>query len=151
MIELNDEMKLSDISNLSETEQCSFFSKYKDYLKNIYGERFVVEMYFFYIYKITNMQNGKSYIGRSIKPLHMAYSHYSALRGNYHINKNLQKDFNDYGEDAYVFEILCKTNDRNKEKEYQEKYKTYNPMFGYNENEQYWKAHNSKANRKENV
>lgn len=59
------------------------------------------------IYKITNLVNGKSYIGSTIRPLYKRkYEHFSELRNNEHCNTYLQRSFNKYGEKNFKFEIL---------------------------------------------
>ena len=57
------------------------------------------------IYKITCKENGKIYIGRSINIDERLKSHKRSLVAGRHINKKLQTDFNEYGEDAFVFEV----------------------------------------------
>ena len=74
------------------------------------------------IYKITNIINGKVYIGRSINILLRWYNHIDALNNNEHNNKKLQDDFNNWGLDAFHFSILEMNNDEKalivKEQEY---------------------------------
>ena len=68
------------------------------------------------IYKITNMVNGKVYIGQSVDVEVRWRSHKSELRGNYHENPYLQNSWNKYGEDNFKFEIIesCNQEDLNK-------------------------------------
>lgn len=58
------------------------------------------------IYKIENTENGKVYVGQSVTIERRFTSHRTALRGDYHNNSKLQEDFNKFGEDAFLFEIL---------------------------------------------
>lgn len=60
------------------------------------------------IYKITNTKNGKVYIGQSVDIDKRFREHKKMLRDNNHINYLLQDDWNVYGEDAFVFEVLEK-------------------------------------------
>ena len=58
------------------------------------------------IYKITNLKNGKIYIGQSINILERFTQHKSDLKGNRHSNKHLQSAYNLYGLETFKFEIL---------------------------------------------
>jgi group I intron endonuclease len=58
------------------------------------------------IYKITNTANHKIYVGQSMDIEERIKSHFYALRANRHTNKELQKDFNQFGEQAFSWEIL---------------------------------------------
>lgn len=58
------------------------------------------------IYRIRNILDGTMYIG-SAKGMHYrAYVHIGALRKGKHINPHLQRAFDKYGEEAFVFEIV---------------------------------------------
>ncbi|AGK97645.1 GIY-YIG nuclease family protein [Clostridium pasteurianum] len=58
------------------------------------------------IYKITYIKNGKVRIGHS-SDIHKRWSCYLAeLRNNTYRGKEMQKDFDEYGEDAFKFETL---------------------------------------------
>ena len=59
------------------------------------------------IYKITNQNNGKVYIGQSKNLSHRKATHIYDLKHNMGHNKEMQKDFND-NPDAFKFEVLCK-------------------------------------------
>lgn len=58
------------------------------------------------IYKIVNHKNNKIYIGyASISLGDRRDSHFACLRNGYHFNKDLQDDFNKYGEENFSFEV----------------------------------------------
>lgn len=59
------------------------------------------------IYKIVNRKNNKMYIGyASISLGDRRDSHFACLRNGYHFNKDLQDDFNKYGEENFSFEVV---------------------------------------------
>ena len=59
------------------------------------------------IYTITNKITGKLYIGESLDIYRRWHDeHIPQLRKNCHYNKELQSDFNKYGEENFSFEIL---------------------------------------------
>lgn len=87
------------------------------------------------IYKITNLKNGKVYIGQSTKIEYRWTQHKSerALRKN--PNNLLYLDFVNNGVENFKFEILekCRAGSLNKrEKFYIDLYKSYHPEIGYN-------------------
>lgn len=58
------------------------------------------------VYKITNIKNGKIYIGSAKRFRERASGHTSSLRKNKHQNKHLQASWNKHGKDAFLFEVL---------------------------------------------
>lgn len=58
------------------------------------------------IYKITNVKNKKVYIGQSINLRKRIRDHKNELRKNKHRNVMLQRIYNKYGENIFVYEIL---------------------------------------------
>lgn len=58
------------------------------------------------IYKITNLANGKFYIGSASNLHKRKVSHFNALNGNYHKNVKLTRGFKKYGKDNFLFEVL---------------------------------------------
>lgn len=87
------------------------------------------------IYKITNILNNKIYIGSSVNLNKRWYQHYHLLENNKHNNYHLQRAWNKYGKENFVYEIikLCKEiNLENIETFLIRKYKTYDRRIGYN-------------------
>ncbi len=60
------------------------------------------------IYEIVNLVDGKAstYIGSSVNIEQRWQGHCSTLRGGRHDNIHLQRAWNKYGEDAFVFSVL---------------------------------------------
>ena len=91
----------------------------------------------YYIYKIENLINHKKYIGLTNNIARRRARHFTDLRCHKHNNSFLQKEFDIYGQDNFLFtveyqgeitekEISCK------EQEYIKKYDSY--RNGYNQN-----------------
>lgn len=80
------------------------------------------------IYRITNKENGMSYIGKTSMNFGDRWDHHRALlNGNKHSNHDLQNDWNQYGKDNFEFCIVeAVENDKNLnelEKKYVSEYK----------------------------
>lgn len=58
------------------------------------------------IYTITNVKNNKMYIGSTISFTDRWKHHRNALNRGNHDNSHLQRAWNKYGEEAFLFEIL---------------------------------------------
>lgn len=59
------------------------------------------------IYGIRNKENGKTYVGKTMKSFGDRWDcHKALLRGGYHDNPHLQNAWNKYGEEAFEFIIL---------------------------------------------
>jgi len=58
------------------------------------------------IYIITNKTNGHRYVGSSVDLKNRFRRHRQALRNETHYNAHLQRAWNKYGEEAFLFEIL---------------------------------------------
>lgn len=93
------------------------------------------------VYKITNMVNGKIYIGStgSKGGFKKRWSyHLEGLRKNKHHSRHLQRAWNKYGEESFVFEILeiiryfTKETLLIREQYYLDLYKSYDVNLGYN-------------------
>ena len=59
------------------------------------------------IYQIRNIVNNKVYIGQTIRNFELRKTeHFSNLRHGTHGNFELQQDWDDFGEEKFIFEIL---------------------------------------------
>lgn len=89
-----------------------------------------------YVYSITNIDNGKKYIGSTVNYNKRKRAHLNGLRGSYHDNRLLQQDFDAYGEDSFVFKIICKTESEEERFQIEEnlikQFKTFEFDNGYN-------------------
>lgn len=97
------------------------------------------------IYSFTNKTTGKRYIGQTVYLNGRKGDHLLNLRRNQHDNNYLQKAFNKYGEEDFIFEVLevvpkleDSTNDKVKlterEQYWMDFYKSYDRDYGYNIN-----------------
>jgi len=58
------------------------------------------------VYQIKNKRNGKLFIGSTKNLLGKINSHRFQLKNNLHTNKEMQKEFNEIGEEGFSFDIL---------------------------------------------
>ena len=58
------------------------------------------------VYKITNTKTDMIYIGQTAQFKKRQTDHKSRLRKKKHTNIQLQEDYNTYGEEAFVFEVI---------------------------------------------
>lgn len=89
------------------------------------------------IYSITNVVNGKKYVGSTAKSFSSRWKkHITNLKNGGHASHHLQNSWNKYGEENFVFKIEevvdSLDNLLNLERDYIAKYDSYNN--GYNEN-----------------
>jgi hypothetical protein len=63
------------------------------------------------IYKIINLKNNKVYIGQSEKLNNREWNHFYWLNRGEHHNEHLQKSYNKYGKDNFIFEVIEETED----------------------------------------
>ncbi len=87
------------------------------------------------IYYIRNTVNDKVYIGKTVRDPRTRFSaHKTKLRHNKHHSPELQQDWNIYGEAAFEFSILAKTNSSPRlnqlERDFMLQYKSC--ILGYN-------------------
>jgi group I intron endonuclease len=87
------------------------------------------------IYIITNIINGKVYVGQSTDIRQRWWHHKYELNKQIHSNRHLQGAWNQYGKENFEFSILelCEENDLdNREIYWISEYNSKNPEFGYN-------------------
>jgi group I intron endonuclease len=87
------------------------------------------------VYVITNLANGKCYIGSSVEIWSRWACHKCGLKYNRHFNLHLQHAYNKYGEVVFVFEILLYCDKENLlfyENRAIKEFKCLNSEFGYN-------------------
>jgi len=91
------------------------------------------------IYKITNLLDGKIYVGQTINYNKRKTSHFAYLKNGKHHNKHLQNAFNVYGVDVFQIELICECESKEldalerhfiKELKSMEKSSGYNMMTG---------------------
>lgn len=92
----------------------------------------------YYIYKIENIVNHKIYIGLTNNIVRRRTRHFTDLKCNRHDNSFLQKEYNIYGKDNFIFNIeyegdITEKEISIKEQEYIKIYDSY--KNGYNQNE----------------
>lgn len=65
------------------------------------------------IYKIINIKNGKFYIGSAVNFEKRKRNHFNLLKRNVHDNTHLQRAYNKYGREYFIFEIIECVKDKN--------------------------------------
>ena len=84
------------------------------------------------VYSITNIKNGKVYIGSSKKIKERWWQHKHELKLNQHSNGHLQRSYNKYGESAFKFQVLeyCEEDERHTlEQDYINAYKEHQEVY----------------------
>lgn len=88
------------------------------------------------IYKITNLSNGKIYVGSAVDVFHRWCCHKGELKENKHSNQYLQNAWNKYKENNFIFEIIEELKDKSKiierEQYWIDKTKCFKRSVGYN-------------------
>jgi group I intron endonuclease len=82
------------------------------------------------VYQIKNKGNGKLYIGSTKNLPGKINSHKFQLKNGLHTNKEMQREFNEVGEEAFSFDILDRLEPRQDVKyDYTEELKTLEAMW----------------------
>ena len=88
------------------------------------------------IYAIKNRSNNKVYIGSSVNYRRRKTHHLSRLKANDHENSHLQRAYNKYGKDSFLFNIIETVSNREniiiREQYWIDYHRSYNRNFGYN-------------------
>ncbi len=87
------------------------------------------------IYMIMNLVNGKFYIGSSYNINNRWNNHKACLRTNNHPSKYLQRAYNKYGKDNFIYEVLENCSENNliqREQYWMDFHKIYLRENGYN-------------------
>jgi group I intron endonuclease len=95
-------------------------------------------MYIEQIYMIRHNITGRMYIGRSSHLKNRIYSHFNRLRAGKHWVEDMQKDFDEYGDDFTVSVLTDSTVEgysHNTEKEMMDKFQSTLRGVGYNYND----------------
>lgn len=81
------------------------------------------------VFQIRNTTNGKIFIASSNNINALWNRHRTELKFNSHKNKILQKDWNDFGEGTFVFEVLGEVPYDEETVNYQEEIKTLEALY----------------------
>ncbi len=93
------------------------------------------------IYAIQHNETGRIYVGSTSNVTRRFNDHMCQLKSGKHCNKEMQKDFDEFGEDYSIF-VLGQIEDfehRSKEMEWMEKLGTYDVRVGYNHNDPWFR------------
>lgn len=90
------------------------------------------------IYMIRHNKTGRMYIGSSKNAMKRCRSHLNLLRSRKHIVEDMQKDFDECGEDytITVLETITDYSDRNREYEWMKRHSSHIRGIGYNYKDQ---------------
>ncbi len=94
------------------------------------------------VYAIQHNVTGRIYVGSTSKNVNNRYrQHMCALRAGKHTNVEMQRDFDEYGEDYTLFVVdrIADYEHRSLEKEWMEKLRTNDTRIGYNGGDPYFK------------
>lgn len=69
----------------------------------------------FYVYQILNKKNGKKYIGQTDDKDKRKYKHFFELKNGTHDNSYLQRSYDKYGKESFVFSVIDTTATNRKE------------------------------------
>jgi len=81
------------------------------------------------VYQILNKVNGKSYIGSTVNLVSRKSTHFLALKNNKHHSEILQRAYNKYGLESFVFNILEECTRENKQELEQLYLDIYKPEY----------------------
>lgn len=82
------------------------------------------------VYQIKNAVNNKVFIGSSIDLIAIWNRHQFQLNNGLHLNSNLQKEWNDFGPENFIYEILSEIKQNNtKTIDYRKEAKQLEAMF----------------------
>lgn len=96
-----------------------------------------------YVYAVQHNITGRIYVG-SAKNIADRYKiHLSRLRHGKHENSEMQRDYNEHGENYSVFilAILKRPEENRLEFEWMDKLKTYDPRIGYNQRDPHFRKY----------
>ncbi len=66
------------------------------------------------VYQITNVRNGRRYIGSAVNVRKRCYHHWKRMTKGLHGNRFLQRTWDKYGEQVFQYEVLEAVKDKNK-------------------------------------
>lgn len=99
------------------------------------------------IYVLRNNKTNRSYVGRTYHPNKRFRQHMNLLKARTHPNNLMQYDFERFGVDSFEFEVVLEKENLGRtyaEGEWMKKLKTYDPRYGYNFNDPYFRKNGNK-------